>query len=96
MGRWGRATVTVVVHGEPGGGGLGAGPEHAGRGDRAGTTALLEGNPLMEIAMAHTDACKIQVTEFVKKLTEKGLSINKACEAAEKESDDIPAETIRG
>lgn len=45
--------------------------------------------------MAHTDACKIQVTEFVKKLTEKGLSVNKACKEVERESDGIPAETIR-
>jgi transposase-like protein len=45
--------------------------------------------------MAHTDACKIQVTQFVKKLTEKGMSINQACQEAERESDGIPAETIR-
>jgi hypothetical protein len=45
--------------------------------------------------MAHTDACKIQVTEFVRKLADKGMSINKACEVAEKESDGIPSETIR-
>ena len=45
--------------------------------------------------MAHTDACKIQVTEFVKKLNESGISINEACRQAEQESDGIPAETIR-
>ena len=45
--------------------------------------------------MAHTDACKIQVTQFVEKLTEKGMSVREACESAEKESDGIPAATIR-
>ena len=45
--------------------------------------------------MAHTDACKIQVTEFVKKLNKSGISISEACRQAEQESDGIPAETIR-
>jgi hypothetical protein len=51
---------------------------------------------LLEVkTMAHTDACKIQVTEFVKKLTTTGLSVNEACKVVEQESDGIPSETIR-
>ena len=45
--------------------------------------------------MAHTDACKIQVCQFVEICTERGMSVNKACLEAEKESDGIPAETVR-
>ena len=45
--------------------------------------------------MAHTDACKIQVSEFVKKCTKSGLSLNKACKEAQRESDGIPAGTIK-
>lgn len=45
--------------------------------------------------MAHTDACKIQVTEFVRKLTDTGMSVNAACKEVQRESDGIPAETIR-
>lgn len=45
--------------------------------------------------MAHTDACKYQVTQLVEKLTEKGLGITKACEETEIESDGIPASTIK-
>jgi phage N-6-adenine-methyltransferase len=45
--------------------------------------------------MAHTDACKIQATQFIKKLIEAGLSINEACKKTEVESEGIPAETLR-
>jgi hypothetical protein len=45
--------------------------------------------------MAHTDACKIQATQFVKKLVNNGLSVSDACKETERESDGIPAETIR-
>lgn len=44
---------------------------------------------------AHTDACKIQVTEFVRKLNNEGMSILAACAEVERQSDGIPAETIR-
>jgi hypothetical protein len=44
---------------------------------------------------AHTDACKIQVIEFVRKLNNEGMSILAACAEVERESDGIPAETIR-
>jgi len=45
--------------------------------------------------MAHTDSCKIQVLQLVKRHTDKKVSERKACEAVEIESDGIPAETIR-
>ncbi len=45
--------------------------------------------------MAHTDACKYQVCQFVEKLTEEGMSVNQACKESEIESDGIPSETIR-
>jgi phage N-6-adenine-methyltransferase len=45
--------------------------------------------------MAHTDACKIQASQFIKKLVDSGLSINEACRKTETESDGIPAETLR-
>jgi len=46
--------------------------------------------------MAHTDTCKMEVLNFVKKIKEaKGCSINAACQEAFHESDGIPAETIR-
>lgn len=45
--------------------------------------------------MAHTDACKIQATQFMKKLVDTGMSVVKASEVTEKESDGIPAETLR-
>lgn len=45
--------------------------------------------------MAHTDSCKIQVRQFVKRLVENGMSVNRACQETERESDGIPAETIR-
>jgi hypothetical protein len=45
--------------------------------------------------MAHTDACKIQATQFVEKLVNNGMSVEKACAETERESDGIPAETIR-
>jgi hypothetical protein len=44
--------------------------------------------------MAHTDACKIQTTEFVEKLVRGGMSVERACEETERESDGIPARTI--
>jgi hypothetical protein len=45
--------------------------------------------------MAHTDACKYQVCEFMKRLVDKGIPITKASVQTEKESDGIPAETVR-
>lgn len=45
--------------------------------------------------MAHTDSCKIQVIQFTKKLVNNGVSIREACQITEKESDGIPAETVR-
>lgn len=45
--------------------------------------------------MAHTDACKIQVTQFVKKCCDGGLALNEACRHAEQESDGIPSSTIK-
>lgn len=45
--------------------------------------------------MAHTDACKIQATEFTRRLITNGMSLNKACKVTEKESDGIPASTIK-
>jgi hypothetical protein len=45
--------------------------------------------------MAHTDACKIQATQFMKKLVDRGMSVTKASQITEKESDGIPAETLR-
>ena len=45
--------------------------------------------------MVHTDACKIEVLQLVKKRTDKGLSVRAACEEVEIETDGIPAETIR-
>ena len=45
--------------------------------------------------MAHTDACKIQVCQLVKRCTDNGMSILASCKAAQKESDGIPARTIQ-
>lgn len=45
--------------------------------------------------MAHTDACKIQATQFAKKLIDNGLSMNDAFRETERESDGIPASTIK-
>lgn len=45
--------------------------------------------------MAHTDACKFQVCEFVKKCVDNGMSVSAATKEAERESDGIPAETVR-
>ena len=44
--------------------------------------------------MAHTDACKIQTTQFTKKLIDKGISDNKAIKLTAKEAD-IPEGTVR-
>ena len=45
--------------------------------------------------MAHTDACKYQVVQFVGKCKDNGMSINQACKEAERETDGIPAQTVR-
>lgn len=45
--------------------------------------------------MAHTDACKIQVCQFVEKCTDAGMSLNQACKETEKESGGIPEGTIK-
>jgi len=45
--------------------------------------------------MAHTDSCKIQVCQFVEKLTANGMGLNQACKETEKESDGIPEGTIK-
>jgi len=45
--------------------------------------------------MAHTDACKIQCTEFTKKCVDAGMSLNQACKQTELESDGIPANIIK-
>ena len=44
--------------------------------------------------MAHTDACKYQVCEFMGKLVDKGMSIRTASFKTQQESDGIPAKTI--
>lgn len=45
--------------------------------------------------MAHKDACKYQVQQFMKKLVTSGMAISAAAVQTEKESDGIPAETCR-
>lgn len=45
--------------------------------------------------MAHTDACKFQVCQFVEKCVQNGMTVNEASKHAQVESDGIPAETIR-
>lgn len=45
--------------------------------------------------MAHTDACKFQVCQFVGKMVDGGLSLREAAKKAQEESDGIPAGTIR-
>lgn len=46
--------------------------------------------------MAHTDACKFQVCQFVGKImNDGGLSLREAAKKAQEESDGIPAGTIR-
>ena len=45
--------------------------------------------------MAHTDTCKTEVTQLVKRKTDSGMAVREACKEAEVETDGIPAETIR-
>jgi hypothetical protein len=46
--------------------------------------------------MAHGDACKIEVMQIVKNIMDKKrITLHAACKEAEKESDGIPAATIR-
>jgi len=45
--------------------------------------------------MAHTDACKFQVCQFVEKCVQNGMTVNEASKHAQVESDGIPAKTIQ-